>query len=321
MGGEISVESEVGKGTTFTVNLPITNKAIFSSAVRQFGSSAILAETGQLPPVEQDRRAGELKTDELQNLLIIEDNPDVVEYLTACLQDSYALDFAYNGRSGIEKALETIPDLIVSDVMMPEKDGFEVTDTLKNDERTSHIPIVLLTAKADIQSRLDGLRRGADAYISKPFHQEELELTLANLLEMRKKMQAKFASWQLAGGSQRLTTEVSQPNDEVNLDDAFLKKAISHLEKHLDDASYSIPQLSRAMGLSQSQLYRKIKALTDLSTVAFIRRFRLHKGKHLLETTDLTISEVAYEVGFSTPSYFSDAFFEEFGLRPNAMRN
>jgi DNA-binding response OmpR family regulator len=123
---------------------------------------------------------------------LIEDNPDVVEYLRACLQEHYALDFAYNGQAGIEKALENIPDLIVSDVMMPSKDGFEVVEILKNDERTSHIPIILLTAKADVQSRLAGLRRGADAYLSKPFHQEELLVTVENLLDLRRKLQVKY---------------------------------------------------------------------------------------------------------------------------------
>jgi CheY-like chemotaxis protein len=198
MGGDISVESEVGKGTTFTVRLPITNigatLAVAHPTVAPAEEVVAPSQAGRpqgspLPPANNDS----------PSILLIEDNPDVVEYLAACLKETYDLDFAYNGRAGIEKALETIPDLIISDVMMPEKDGFEVCDFLKNDERTSHIPIVLLTAKADVESRIAGLKRGADAYLAKPFHQEELLVTLANLLELRRKLQARYSILEMDG--------------------------------------------------------------------------------------------------------------------------
>ena len=189
MDGDISVSSRVGEGTTFTVRLPISNKAekdtvqTGNSDSHNFESLVHLPEKGGQRPETHHR------------LLLIEDNPDVMEYLAACLRDTYTLDFAYNGRAGIEKALETAPDLIISDVMMPEKNGLEVCETLKNDERTSHIPLVLLTAKADIDSRIAGLRRGADAYLAKPFHLEELSLTLNNLLDLRRQMQARYLDW------------------------------------------------------------------------------------------------------------------------------
>ena len=335
MGGDISVESEVGKGTTFAVRLPIRNEATIAEAplMRPFVTVAPSREEPLEMPTGQI--SGE---SELPYILIVEDNPDVVEYLAACLNShqlaepapghrgegsgvKYQLDFAYNGSAGIEKALETIPDLIISDVMMPEKDGFELVETLKNDERTSHIPIVLLTAKASVESRIAGLRRGADAYLSKPFHREELLVTLANLLEVRKKLQAKYGDWRLAVGdstAQSSTTNLQSPITDP--EDEFLHRVIAILEEHLDDSEFGVPQLSQKLRLSQSQLYRKVKALTDLSTAAFIRRVRLRKGKHLLEITGLTVSEVAYKVGFDTPGYFSDAFLEEFGIRPNAMR-
>jgi signal transduction histidine kinase/CheY-like chemotaxis protein/ligand-binding sensor domain-containing protein len=175
MGGDISVESELGKGTVFSVQLPIRN-------------TAEIEPENRLQPITFERigpsTASSPNTQSAQ-LLIIEDNPDVVEYLQVCLGEHYRLDFAYNGGAGIERALETIPDLIVSDVMMPEKDGFEVCEFLKNDERSSHIPIVLLTAKAGLEDRIAGLRRGADAYLAKPFHPEELRAVLTNLFELR----------------------------------------------------------------------------------------------------------------------------------------
>ncbi|MCB0639838.1 MAG: response regulator, partial [Lewinella sp.] len=174
MGGEISVESQLGQGTVFTVQLPIRRQAPMASDPVVQSSTESTPAPGTPLPEDQARESR-------PQLLIIEDNPDVVEYLSFCLKADYALDFAYNGRAGIDTAVERVPDLIISDVMMPEKDGFEVCDTLKNDERTSHIPIVLLTARAGVEDRIAGLRRGADAYLAKPFHEEELLVTLEKL--------------------------------------------------------------------------------------------------------------------------------------------
>jgi len=188
MGGEISVESTVGVGSTFWVKLPITNKGAFVETGANVGLEERKMPASKPHPEYRDGASQNHPVTTAPAVLLIEDNPDVVEYLSACLQGQYVLDFAYNGQAGIQKALENVPDLIVSDVMMPFKDGFEVLDALKNDERTSHIPIILLTAKADAQSRLTGLRRGADAYLSKPFHQEELSVTVENLLELRRKL-------------------------------------------------------------------------------------------------------------------------------------
>ena len=333
MGGDISVESstspssERGTGTSFTVVLPISNKSEVSAPATQI-HAAPLAAAENLGA--NFKLAPKLAPDDSEQpyILLVEDNPDVVEYLAACLGENYQLGFAYNGRAGIEKALESIPDLIVSDVMMPEKDGFELVETLKNDERTSHIPIILLTAKASVESRIAGLRRGADAYLSKPFHREELLVTLANLLELRRKLQAKYSTIADYGlrvadleALQSFVIPEGNVNPQSEIEDAFLQKISAHLDAHLEDADFGVPQLSSRLGLSQSQLYRKIKALTDLPTVAFIRRYRLQKGKQLLETSELTMAEVAYSVGFTTPNYFSDAFLEAFGVRPNAIRN
>lgn len=326
MDGTISVESVVGKGTAVTVQLPanrnaqtedkhggITNSTPLPAGPGDVAYSEEYAAWGTTAPLPRGEGSG------LPQLLVIEDNPDVMAYIIACLENEYRIDCAYNGRQGIEKALETIPDLILSDVMMPEKDGLDVCDALKNDERASHIPIVLLTAKADVESRLAGLRRGADVYLSKPFHEEELRLNLSNLLEQRRKWQERFGKFDLTGNN----AAPEMPDllqADVELEDAFLKKIRQHIEQHLADSGFDGPRLARAMLLSEVQLYRKIKALTGKSTAIYIRSIRLHKGLELLRNTNLSVSEIAYDVGFDDPNYFSRTFSQEFGAAPTEMR-
>lgn len=322
MGGEISVDSTVGVGSTFYVKLPVTNRSVFEekrSGDGLEGWKSLLPATN-LP----GKRSPETSLDPsaesaLPHILLIEDNPDVVEYLTVCLKGAgdhkgrpYVLDFAYNGKAGIEKALETVPDLIVSDVMMPVKDGFEVVETLKNDERSSHIPIILLTAKADVQSRLAGLRRGADAYLSKPFHPEELLVTLENLLESRRKLQLKY--------QQHVLAAVAPTIPEADQEDSFLQKVRAVVEAHFPEEDFGLPQLCQKIGMSRSQLFRKMKALTDIAPSDLIRSHRLNKAKALLESGAANVAEAAWQVGFKDPSYFSKLYQEEFGEMPSATR-
>ncbi|MBX2893171.1 MAG: response regulator [Saprospiraceae bacterium] len=308
LGGEISVKSEVGKGTTFTVTLPIANKANQNQGLPNFQSLVNLSEPDKQPiSANSPPRPGATTKNQI---LLIEDNPDVVEYLVACLREHYALSFAYNGRAGIEMALETIPDLIISDVMMPEKDGFEVCKTLKNDERTSHIPIVLLTAKAGVENRIAGLRRGADAYLSKPFHQEELLVTLGNLLEVRKKLQAKY---QTQPGQPLATSHPADPED------AFIQKVYNAVLEHSSDPAFSVDALCRALAMSQPQLHRKLTALTGKNATLFIRAVRLAQAKTLLLAGQKNVSEVAFAVGFDDPKYFSRVFAEAFGVPPSKI--
>ncbi|MFN8302357.1 MAG: ATP-binding protein [Saprospiraceae bacterium] len=305
MGGEISVESTVGAGSTFFVKLPITNNSVFEERPVEISKipTASRRPAAKSPAADPDR----------WNILVIEDNPDVVEYLDACLKDAYNLDFAYNGQAGIEKALESVPDLIVSDVMMPFKDGFEVVEDLKNDERTSHIPIILLTAKADVQSRLAGLRKGADAYLSKPFHQEELLVTVENLLETRRKLQLKYQQNMLAP----TPTEATPASDT---EDVFLQKVRAIVEANYQQEDFGLPQLCQKIGMSRSQLFRKMKALTDIAPSDLIRTHRLNKAKALLESGAANVAEAAWQVGFKDPSYFSKLYQEEFGETPSATR-
>ncbi len=332
LGGEISVESTVGKGSTFLVKLPVTKSPLTPKGEPKAGSSEVIfprisaelniygSPLGARGGVRGQSHEGN------PSILLIEDNPDVVEYLAACLSspslgggrgEAYALDFAYNGRAGIEKALETVPDLIISDVMMPEKDGFEVLEALKNDERTSHIPIILLTAKADVESRLKGLRRGADAYLSKPFHQEELLVTVENLLELRRKLQARYSDLRRVIGDSDAQSPITIHESP---EDVFLQKFRSVVEANLSDTDFEMPQLERALAMSRSQIFRKVKALTGKPPSMFIRSIRLHHGRHLLQTTTLSVSEIAYQVGYLSLNSFSDAFQEEFGERPTAIR-
>jgi signal transduction histidine kinase/DNA-binding response OmpR family regulator/ligand-binding sensor domain-containing protein len=312
MGGEISAQSKLGVGTIFTVRLPIRSEAALAGAA---SSENAFLSPGFTQPVMpgsalQTPANREVVDSELPQLLLIEDNPDVVVYLESCLTGLYQLDVAYNGKIGVEKALENIPDLIISDVMMPEKDGYQVCDLLKNDERTSHIPIILLTAKADSSSKITGLRRGADAYLSKPFDKEELLVRLESLLERQKRMAIYFSK-------KRQGFDTSEITEAIQVEDAFVQKMRRIVEENYGDEDFGLPQLCQKIGMSRSQLFRKMKALMDESPSNFIRFFRLNKARTLLETTGMTVSEVAWKVGYKNLGHFSTSFQEEFGFSPS----
>jgi len=301
MGGEIKAESRIDKGSIFSILLPITNNALIKEPELNASNLAV-----QLPIDENDSL---VDTNQLPQLLIIEDNPDVVIYLKACLINQYQIDVAYNGKVGIVKAIEQIPDLIISDVMMPEKDGYEVCNTLKNDERSSHIPIILLTAKADVNSKITGLRRGADAYLIKPFDKEELLIRLEMMIEKQQKLAAYF--------SQGAISMDAAIEEDIQIEHEFVQKVRSIIEKNYTNDRFGLSQLCQKVGMSRSQLYRKMKALIDTSPSDFIRTYRLQQAKKLLETTELNVSEVAWEVGFTSLPHFSKIFQEEFGFTPN----
>lgn len=308
LGGSIHVESEPGKGSTFHLQFPITKTAqlqenpTFTETIDNF-----VMPVGTANPSPQKLHSEE----NLPRLLIIEDSSDVVEYLISCLEEQYELLIARNGQEGIDMALEHIPDLIVSDVMMPQKDGFEVCQTLKLDDKTSHIPIVLLTAKADYESRITGLKRGADAYLAKPFEQEELLIRLQKLLELRQRLQARYSSG-----------ETPPPSDDpaTRQEDEFIARLRQAVESHLDDSTFGTLELCQHIGLSRSQLYYKLKALTGRSIAIYIRFVRLQKAREMLNATSHTISEIAYLTGFNDPNYFSRVFSKEFGMAPGALR-
>ena len=223
---------------------------------------------------------------------------------------------AADGEQGITTALETVPDLIVSDVMMPHKDGFEVCHTLKSDERSSHIPIILLTAKADIQSRLTGLQRGADAYLSKPFHPEELLTRIQNLLDLRQKLQAYYLA--LTDANAGSSAPAPEPEDVLEHD--FIQKVVALIQADYHK-QWQVPELASRLYISDSQLHRKLEALTGKHTTEFVRFLRLKKAKQLLrEQPEAKVSAIAYNVGFSNAQEFSRRFKELFGITPGAWQ-
>lgn len=306
MGGTISVNSALDKGTTFKLTFPIHQNAPKTS------TETLLEET-LFSPQETISTMDYSPTPDMAeesslSVLLVEDNRDVMDYLISLLEKRYKLYIARDGEEGIEIALQQIPDLIVSDVMMPKKDGFELCTTLKEDERTSHIPIILLTAKSGVESRLEGLQRGADAYLAKPFDQRELYIRLERLAQLRQSLRDRYQSF-----NPILEEEESNPFAQ---EDAFMNKLQSIITNKMKDAEFGISQLCTDMGMSRSQLHLKIKALTNRSTSHFIRAIRLHKAKELLGQATMNVTEVSYEVGFNDPAYFSKKFAEEFGVSP-----
>lgn len=317
--GQIEVSSELGRGTTFHITLPITNEAPIEE-LEQMAEIVVAAPLSPAKvelPTASPSESQNLQQIEKPQLLIVEDNPDVVHYLHSLLEERYHLQIATDGEEGIDMALSSIPDLIISDVMMPYKNGYELCDTLKRDSTTSHIPIILLTSRSDEESRLTGLEKGADAYLTKPFNPEELFLRLKKLHDLRLQLLARYNSLdpsiQLEGG---FGGTIGQPN----LEDQFINKLNGIIEEHIDDEQFGIIELCKAMAMSRTQLYRKLKSLTNRSISNYVRSIRLHKAKELLSKGDLNVTQVALEVGFRDRTYFSRAFIKEFGLSPKSIR-
>ncbi|MEM6966181.1 MAG: response regulator, partial [Bacteroidota bacterium] len=312
LSGKITLKSKLGEGSEFILALPITNAATLKKNENKKTHAHLPLDDSskEIPIKDPIFLIEKTKKGETPILLVVEDNKDVATYIESCVQDDYKVVFAQDGEEGIQTALEIIPDIIISDLMMPLKDGFEVCRTLKNDERTSHIPIILLTAKATQQAKVEGLQAGADAYLMKPFHQEELVVRLKKLIEHRTILQAKYSNG-------KLLSESKKPS---NIEDEFLQKVIQVIESELENPKLSVADLSQKLHLSPTQLYRKIKAITGLPPTRYIRKFRLRKGLELVRKTPKTIAEIAYDVGFNDPNYFSRAFSEEFGKTPSEFR-
>lgn len=320
--GKISVESTKGAGSVFTVNLPVTRNAPLSDSLgAEFlrstpGDAYInLSLSGESSYLRQSGTelisSGSIIPSNLPLLLIVEDSADVVLYLQAILKYEYRMEIAENGYAGIEKALELIPDIILSDVMMPVMDGIELLGKVKNDIRTSHVPVVMLTAKADIESRLAGLERGADAYLAKPVDERELHIQLKNLVDLRKRLYERYSS----------LGKIPETTDKfLKKEDDFIIRVRQILESNLDDDAFGITRLCDEMAVSHAQLYRKFKSLSNRTIGEYFKSLRLHKARELLLSTDLNVSEVTYIVGFKNISHFSREFSHEFGLPPSEIR-
>ena len=315
LGGEIEVQSATGKGATFFVTLPVTRNApkeTYSVSREDIQMASDTYSSGRFAEADENIHAEPHLNSNRPTVLVIEDNEDVATYIESCLKRDYVVEYAPDGEAGIEMATEIVPDLVVTDVMMPKKDGFEVCKTLKADERTSHIPIVLLTARADHESKIEGLGTGADAYLSKPFDKEELLVRLKKLLELREVLRERYSAGIVTSG--RGDTPPSK-------EDLFIQKLNNTILDNLDDTEFGILQLTRAMALSRAQLHNKIKALTGRSTGLYMRYVRLTKAREFLKTKpDLNISEIAYDVGFKDPAYFTRCFTDEYGMPPSEAR-
>jgi signal transduction histidine kinase/DNA-binding response OmpR family regulator len=301
LGGKISVRSELGKGSSFICQLPITNEAVIKD-------SALLHNTNTTEKSTKPVTSPAKSEADQPIILIVEDNEDVIFYLQKCLRDKYQIHTAKTGIEGLHMAFEVIPDFIISDVMMPEMDGFELCKRLKSDIKTSHIPIVLLTAKVDVDSKIEGLKKGADAYLTKPFNKEELTVRINQLLNLRQTLQNHYTS---------TIREERKPLPAFELEDGFIKELNRHIIDNLTNDDFKPESLFRLMGMSRANLYRKLKALTNKSVNIYIRSIRLWEARKILQTTNKSVSEVCFEVGFNDLSYFSKSFKEEFGYSPS----
>lgn len=305
--GRIQVNSELNKGTTFWVMLPIDTKLDTAMPlVTQSDKTELIQENPENEAV--------LQYDNL--VLLVEDNIDMRAMVGAILRkQGFHVIEAENGKDGIEKAYQYTPDLIVSDVMMPEKDGYELTEILKNDIRTSHIPIILLTAKSSLDSRLIGLKKGADEYLGKPFHSEELILRIERLIDIRKKIQATF---QPANEVEKLDTTAENAQIALSdIDQAFIQSLQTFIDKHIDNTELDVQDFTEAFFLSRSQLHRKMIALTQQSITEFLRNYRLAKAKELLMQKIYNVNEVADRTGFGNAKYFATAYKKRYGISPS----
>lgn len=323
MKGTITVDSVEGEGSTFSVQIPITTEA--KKLERRHKPESQHLNTGiELDEVIIPDLQEELDESFSQPvLLIVEDNRDVSTFLKMVLSETYSIIEAVNGEDGINMAIDHVPDLIISDVMMPIKDGYELTETLKEDRRTSHIPIVLLTAKVAAESRKRGFRSGADAYLEKPINREDLLLRINSLFENRKKLRGYLLESQskLNKGGVINDIEIKTKDSRVAKEQQFLEDIHQIVLDALQSEELNAHFIAHRLGVSRSQFYRKIKALTGLSPNIFIRDIKLEQSKPLLNNEDLNISEVAFRVGFSNPSYYSRVFHQKYGISPHAFRS
>lgn len=306
--GNIKIFTKPGEGTALEVSLPLGEDYVLQELPPQEDS----AISGEGNASEGEEIAVSLSADEGKPMvLVIEDNIDVLNYIKDVLHNEYNVISAADGAEGIAKALEEIPDLVISDVMMPKKDGYEVCNTLKQDERTSHIPLILLTARADHEDKLQGLRKKADEYLTKPFYPKELLLRAENLISSRKTMQEKYRK-ELALKPMGITVP--------SMEEAFLQRLMQVVEVQMADEGFTVVHLAKEIGLSRSQLHRKLHALTNQSALEFIRYYRLSRAMEMIQQHVGNIAEIGYKVGFGSPSYFSKLFLQQYGITPSQAR-
>jgi signal transduction histidine kinase/ligand-binding sensor domain-containing protein/AraC-like DNA-binding protein len=300
--GSVSASSELGKGSIFTFSLKIDNT--YPNAEHEEGE----------PEVESEETPEEVENpekEELPVILVVEDNHEIAEYIKESFEGIFNVVTTFDGREGLNKALQLTPDVIVSDVMMPEMDGIEMCSKLKNDIRTSHIPIILLTAKDTLQNKEEGYQAGADSYITKPFSSNLLLSRINNLLEIRKRLSEKKSLTQLANKKEEMNVFINQRDND------FIQRMSAIISENLVEEKLDIGFLSERMNMSSSSLYRKMKALTGLSTNEYIHKVKMEIAEKMLIEQKYTISEIAFKLGFSSPSYFRQCFKDEYKMSPS----
>ena len=320
---KISADSEIGKGTEFKLEIPLNDfylnenekflSKIFTEAEENKNEIIGIDENNSTNKqnfkieAESGKRIHD-KSAARSSVLIVEDSEDVRIFISELLKDNYTILLSENGQKGLESAFENLPDIIISDVMMPEMDGIEFCKRIKSDWRTSHIPVILLTAKASSESKIEGLETGADDYVTKPFNFRELYVRIKNLLEQRSSLKEKF------GKDVKFIPENITPN---KADQEFLNNAINIVEKYIWDSAFDSDNFANQIFLSRSQLHRKIIAITGQSTGEFIRTIRLKKAAGLIMEKKLSVTQIALEVGFNSPSHFTKAFKQMFDCLPS----
>lgn len=323
--GKVSVESEMGKGTRFVVKLPVRQAGAIVNERTSVGTTTMPVAWHEEGPVNVDTHLDDVVSADKTakpEILVIDDNDDVRSYLKSILRGRYHVMESANGKDGLALARKMVPDVVVCDVMMPVMDGLEVTRALKTHTETSHIPVILLTARTLDEQMTEGYETGADSYITKPFSSKVLLARIGNLLQNRERLRQLFAKGETAEFGRGMETKAPEASARPLMGDRdtrFIANLRAIIQASLSDPDLNVERIGEEVGLSRVQLYRKVKALTGRSPVELLRTARLLRGKKLLETTGQSISEVAYAVGFTSPSYFTKCFKDEFGASPSEL--
>lgn len=314
-GGSIAVESILGVGSKFTVTLPVVHveECMPADTDNLITKADVNAELDRLEEVDRTTTAGT----ELPLLLVIDDNADIRRMIVELLKDEYNIVTAPDGREGVRLAAKYVPDLIICDVMMPVMDGLECCRIIKDEVSTSHIPVLMLTACSMDEQRARGYDSGADGYLSKPFNSAVLKSRCRNLIDNRKRIKN---LWSSNGGGDVKAKERNASVPVNDVDSEFYSKVLDIMKKEMGNPDLNVDSLASMMGLGRSQFYRKIKALTNYSPVELLRNLRLKQAREMLTTTEKTIGEIAYEVGFSSPAYFTRCYREAFDETPTELR-
>ena len=314
--GTITVKSERGVGTSFEIRLPTGQAHLLPEEMVSEKPSLITTYenikiyTSDMEPVLLQNETTTVFQKE-KSILIIEDNDDLRAFLKKRLGDNYEIQEAENGEKGISLAFDIVPDLIISDIILPGQSGLQITETLKQDIRTSHIPIILLTARGSITEQIEGIKSQADAFIVKPFNLEYLEEIIKNLLKNRAILREHYTS--------ELPSE-TRSNSSNKIDRKFINEFTALVENNLSNEDFTVENICKHIGISRVQLYRKVKALIGYNVNDYILTVRLQKAKFLLTNEDLSISEISFKVGFSSQAYFSTVFKSKFGVTPKAFK-